>query len=126
MPMPSPINSHCARCSGVACKRRGNHCKGVDISRPSARTTCNASSVKETSIARASILSAKMLIPAPFDSRPVLFDQPRDLVQFIATEIAGPRKLEWTHPILCISPTLRNMNMHWLALIEAEEEETKS
>ena len=45
------------------------------------------------------ILSAKMLIPATFDSRPVLFDQPRDLVQFIATEIAGPRKFEWPHPI---------------------------
>lgn len=63
MPIPSPINSHCARSSEVARKSRGNHCNGAEISRPSARKTCNASSVKEISIASGSTFSAKMFIP---------------------------------------------------------------
>jgi len=41
-------------------------------------------------------------------------------MQFVATEIAGTRQLERSHPILlCISPIFRDMYVHGLSTIKA-------
>ena len=39
IPSPRPISRQCVRCVGVASSNRGNHTRGTDSSRPSARTT---------------------------------------------------------------------------------------
>lgn len=45
-------------------------------------------------------------------------------IQLMATEVAGPCKPDWTHPILCISTTFSNVNVHWFATVETEKEES--
>jgi len=52
IPSPLPSSSQCLLCSGVASRRRGNHARGTESTRPSARLTTSSSSVQETSWAR--------------------------------------------------------------------------
>src|SRR5207249_705511 len=75
IPIPPPMNSHSFRCFSVAFKSRGNHTNGTDIVRPSSRTTVNASSEQETSIAIASLLATEVGIPSLQEKIPVLFNQ---------------------------------------------------
>jgi hypothetical protein len=62
--------------------------------------------------------------PFPFNFVSVLFNQPRDLAQLMATEVARSGQLKWLQPVLRIAPTLGNMNVHRLAPIKAEKEES--
>src|SRR3989338_857890 len=63
MLMPPPMNSQSALCLGVASSSRGNQATGTETTRPSPRTTVSVSAVQETSIARASLLFGKVLMP---------------------------------------------------------------
>jgi hypothetical protein len=65
-----------------------------------------------------------MFIPSPFNFCPVFLNQPCDLIQLVATEVAGPCKFEGSYPILRVSTTFSNIHMHGLATIEAEKEDT--
>ena len=53
IPIPSPMNRQFRRSSGVPCSRRGYQAMGIEIVRPSAKSTVNVSFVTVTSIAMA-------------------------------------------------------------------------
>jgi hypothetical protein len=52
IPYPAPAIFQFARCSGVACSKRGYQARGTVMVRPSKRSTLIASSVKRTSLTR--------------------------------------------------------------------------
>src|SRR3990167_7847975 len=70
--MPPPRNSHSARCLGVAFRSLGNHARGTETLRPSARTTLSMSSVHDTSTAVTPLISTKVSTHLPA-SCPCLF-----------------------------------------------------
>ena len=63
IPYPAPAMRQFARCSDVACSRRGYHAKGTVMVRPSKRSTLIASSVTRTSLTRSPALGSKVVIP---------------------------------------------------------------
>src|SRR5450759_3850988 len=60
------MTSKCLRCAGVASLKRQDHAKGTLITRPSTRRNVINSSVTETSLTRASVLTA-VLMPCLLD-----------------------------------------------------------
>ena len=63
MPMPPPTSSQSDRSRGVASASRGNHARGTETPRPSDNVTDNVSFEHDTSTARASVFSTKVLRP---------------------------------------------------------------
>src|ERR1035437_3984777 len=57
---PFLLNSTCARCSGAASSKRGNHASGAAMVRPSDRLTHRVSSSNRTAL-------GEVLIPSPFN-----------------------------------------------------------
>ncbi len=83
IPIPPPMNSHRFFCLSVAPRRRGNHCKGTVIVRPSSSSTVRASREQDTSIAIASLLATKVCIPALQEKLSILINQDTNICQFM-------------------------------------------
>ena len=63
IPYPAPAIRQFARCSGVACSKRGYQARGTVMVRPSKRSTLRVSSVTRTSLTRSPALGSKVVIP---------------------------------------------------------------
>ena len=72
---PRVVRRTCARCSGVACNKRGNHASGTPTTRPSLRSTHMLSESKRTPVG----LATEKVIPCSFYARSVGL---HDLQQF--------------------------------------------
>jgi hypothetical protein len=123
MPSPSPSSSQSARCSGVARRRRGNQASGVEIRRPSARTTVNSSSVTSTCRARGLGSTAKELMPSLQESLLVVCYEPHDFTQLMRGEAYRGRQCDGLKPELGQTAIALHMHMGRLAAFIAEEEE---
>jgi hypothetical protein len=126
IPIPPPINSHSARCFGVASRRRGNQARGTETVRPSARTTVNVSAVQTTSIARASALFGKVLIPFLHEKLFILDNQPSNLGNLVTSKTTHIRQSHGLKPELGIPTSMGHMNMSRFSSLHAEEEKPVS
>jgi len=82
IPTPRPMRRQFARCLGVARRSRGNQANGAETRRPSTSVTISSSSVHLTSIASATGLLAKVLIPENDKLVAMLFNERVKLAQF--------------------------------------------
>src|SRR4030042_3207921 len=81
MPMPPPIRRQFFLCSLVAFNKRGNQARGAESSRPSARLTCNATVLTDTSTAKGSTFIAKVLMPFLLQQVLIVFNYTIDFIK---------------------------------------------
>jgi hypothetical protein len=103
MPTPPPIRRHWFLASTVAAIRRCDQDKGTDISRPSVSKTRKVLSVQLTSTANGSTSMAKVLLPSLLEQTYILFNQPTNLAQFIASKSTPLSQGYWAKPQAAIS-----------------------
>src|SRR5947209_3120686 len=126
MPCPRPMNRHSRRCASVASSTRGNHARGADNSRPSARTTVSRSFVTVTSTAVASTLMAEMGIPGLFESHAILNQERPQTVDFRRPKAMGLRKTDRLQPELRDVVTVFDIYMRRFGPLEAIKEEPEA
>jgi hypothetical protein len=117
------MGSHSFLCSEVAARRRGNQTRGTDTVRPSSRTTVSASSEQDTSTANVSLFSTKVGIPLLQKQISILEHEPSNDRQFVTSKTTVRRQCHRIEPELRITPGVRNMNVWWLTIFQAVEEE---
>ena len=126
MPSPPPISRHFLRSSGVEYNKRGYQANGIDMVRPSTRSTVNVSSVTITSWAYASkyVSTAKVLIPLIEQLCLVILDNVLYSVNFFPTESIAMVKPDRLQPKFCSIIVALNMNMGWFATIPSIKEKS--
>src|SRR5687767_6974509 len=123
MPTPRPIRRQCARWDAVASRRRGNHVKGAETSRPSARTTRRASAVNETSRASGSTLTVEVLTPSLQEKVSVLHHDCTQLAQFVRPKAPGTGQRDGIEPELGVGVVALDVDVRRLVVLAAVEEE---
>src|ERR1700674_2128280 len=126
MPCPRPMKRQFRRRSSVASASRGNHASGAETSRPSARMTISRASVTVTSMAVASGLTAKVVIPGLQEGQAILHDEQSDLIELVRSKPMGLRDTNWVKPNLGDAVAMLDMNVRCLRSLSAIEEEAKS
>src|SRR6266849_3875296 len=120
------MNRHSLRCASVASSTRGNHARGADNSRPSARMTFSRSSVTVTSIAVASTLMAEMGIPGLFESYAILNQERPQTVDFRRPKAVGLRKTNRLQPELRDVVTVFKIYVRRFGSLEAIKKEPET
>src|SRR2546428_8669853 len=120
------MNRHSRRCASVASSTRGNHARGADNSRPSARTTVSRSSVTVTSTAVASTLMAEMGIPGLFESYAILDQERPQTIDFGRPKAMGLGKTDRLEPKLRDVVTMFNIDVRRFGSLEAIKEEPEA
>ena len=122
MPTPPPISSQSDRSLGVASASRGNHARGTDTTRPSDNVTDSVSFEHDTSTARASVFSTKVLRPFLQNELSVLrHDSPNlnHLMPAKAPHVSDRYRLE---PELRVPSGVSHVDVGRLTPLLAEEE----
>ena len=105
------MNSQWLLSFGVASNNLGNLTRGTDRLRPSCKITVRASSVQETSTARASLLSTKVGIPLLQKQISVFAHELSNHGQLMAAKATIRRQPGRIKPEFCVTPGLSNINM---------------
>jgi len=123
MPSPLPRSSQLFLCSAVASRSRGNHARGTQSTRPSARLTTSSSSVQETSWARGLTLTAEVLIPSLQELNLMLENEDANLAKLLRRKVGGPRERDGLQPVLRELVAPPNVDVWGLDPFVTEEEE---
>ena len=126
MPIPLPMSSQSFLCFSVAFRSLGNHIKGTDTVRPSSNTTVIASVEQDTSTAIASLLATKVGIPSLQEKFSIRLHKFTDNRQLVVSKAAVRRQIHRIKPELCVTPSVGNVNVRWLAILQTVEEESIS
>ncbi len=121
--MPPPINSHCDRCRGEASASRGNQTSGTETIRPSVKVTERASSEQETSTAKTSILSAKVLTPSLQKKGCIPGDNSSKFGHLVRPKPPYIGDRHGLKPKLCVAFCIGDVDMRRLVLLQTVKEE---